>query len=252
MEWIVGAFLAFFLLFVVGVVVLVIFAIRQQSALKRAWRAWALARNWGYRDKWPEMLDRYTKGVMNTGGSAVKGFEGRFDGQHVAGFEYTYTTSTGKSSTTHHHRISMVRVPGAHFPALAISRENFFGKLLGQDIEFEDAEFNRRWFVKGSQPRFAHDVIHPRLMQQLNSGELKDFMSLWFEGDSVLVATNGQVKPEFIDSHLRFLTDVVATVPRFVWNNVGCAHPPPVTRDGPGVSLEVRQQRIARMLDDKA
>lgn len=205
-----------------------------------------------YRDHWPEVLDRYTKGVLNNGGSASKGFEGRFDGQTVAGFEYTYTTGSGKNSSTHHQHVSCVRIPRAQFPDLTISGETFLNRVLGQDIEFEDAEFNRRWFVRGSQTRFAHDVIHPRLMHFLNREALPKFMMLWFEGDAVLVATDGQLKPELVDSHLRFLTDIVASVPRFVWDNVGCVDPVTVTREGPGVSLEEQQRRIAGMLDNTA
>lgn len=45
-------------------------------------------------------------------------------------------------------------------------------------------------------PRFAHDVIHPRLMHRTNDGVLPDFQTLWFEGDAVLVTTDVKLKLE--------------------------------------------------------
>lgn len=248
MEWAATAFNAVFFLFIIGFVALVILALRQHAAQKRKWRVWAMARNWTFREDWPLILDHYTEGALGRGGSAYNGFEGSFDGQSVAGFQYKYTTGSGKNRSTHRRHVSLVRIPGAQFPGLTISRENFFNRLL-DDIEFENAEFNRRWFVKGEAPRFAHDVIHPRLMHRLNTGVLPNFLTLWFERDAVLLATDGTLKPEFADFHLRFLTEIIASVPRFVWDNVGRTETVKVTNEGPGISLEEQEARRQRLLE---
>lgn len=96
----------------------------------------------------------------------------------VAG-DYTYkvTTSNGKTTTTTTYNFSYL-ILGAPFPGvpdLFIRRENFFDKIAGaigfDDIDFESAEFSRKFFVKSSDRKFAYAVIHPRMMEFLLAGD---------------------------------------------------------------------------------
>src|SRR5690606_4766878 len=56
-------------------------------------------------------------------------------------------------------------------PDLMIRAENLFDKIgaaMGfDDIDFESAEFSRKFMVKSSDKRFAYDVITPRMMEFL-------------------------------------------------------------------------------------
>ncbi|MHC4428421.1 MAG: hypothetical protein ACYS0D_07430, partial [Planctomycetota bacterium] len=69
-------------------------------------------------------------------------------------FLYRITTSTGKSTQTRTYRFSylIVDMPWAGLPALLIRREHVFDKLAGafgfDDIDFESAEFSRKYCVK--------------------------------------------------------------------------------------------------------
>ena len=88
-------------------------------------------------------------------------------------FIYKITTHTGKSSSTRTYRFSylIVHLPYAGVPDLLVRPEGMFDKIAGafgfDDIDFESAEFSRRFLVKSPQKRFAYDVIDPRMMEFL-------------------------------------------------------------------------------------
>ncbi len=88
-------------------------------------------------------------------------------------FVYKITTSTGKSTQTTTYRFSylILHLPFANVPDLLIRREGMFDKLAGafgfDDIDFESAEFSKRFHVKSPDKKFAYDVIHPRMMEYL-------------------------------------------------------------------------------------
>lgn len=88
-------------------------------------------------------------------------------------FVYKITTSTGKSTQTHTYRFSylILHLPFANVPDLLIRREGMFDKLAGvfgfDDIDFESAQFSKRFHVKSPDKKFAYDVIHPRMMEYL-------------------------------------------------------------------------------------
>jgi hypothetical protein len=85
-------------------------------------------------------------------------------------FHYATTSSDGKRTTTHHHTFSyaIIKTPYHQVPDLLIRREGMFDALKNlfgfDDIDFESAEFSRRFCVKSSDKRFAYDVIHPRMI----------------------------------------------------------------------------------------
>ena len=92
-------------------------------------------------------------------------------------FVYKITSSTGKSTQTHTYRFSylILHLPFANVPDLLIRREGMFDKLAGafgfDDIDFESAQFSKRFHVKSPDKKFAYDVIHPRMMEFLLAGD---------------------------------------------------------------------------------
>jgi len=92
-------------------------------------------------------------------------------------FHYQITTSTGKSTSTHTYRFSylILELPYVRVPALLVRREGMFDALKNlfgfDDIDFESAEFSRRFFVKSPDKRFAYDVIHSGMMEFLLRGD---------------------------------------------------------------------------------
>jgi hypothetical protein len=87
-------------------------------------------------------------------------------------FRYKVTSSNGKSSSTRTYTFSyvIVRLPW-RTPALLIRPEGIFDKVAAafgfDDIDFESAEFSRKFLVKSDDKRFAYDVLHPRMMEML-------------------------------------------------------------------------------------
>jgi hypothetical protein len=102
---------------------------------------------------------------------------GRRSPAKMGDFVYKVTTSTGKSTQTKTYRFSylILHLPYAGVPDLLIRHESIFDKIAGafgfDDIDFESAEFSRRFCVKSPDKRFAYDVIHPRMMEFLLAGE---------------------------------------------------------------------------------
>lgn len=88
-------------------------------------------------------------------------------------FTYKVTSSNGKTTTTTTYRFSylILHLPLPIVPDLLIRPEHLFDKLgsaLGfDDIDFESAEFSRRFFVKSPDKRFAYDVVTPAVMEYL-------------------------------------------------------------------------------------
>lgn len=89
----------------------------------------------------------------------------------------TYTTTVnGKTQTrtrivTHHFSYFIMELPYIRMPDLLIRREGFFDKVASafgkNDIDFESAEFSRKYYVKCESRKFAYDIIHPRMIEFL-------------------------------------------------------------------------------------
>lgn len=91
----------------------------------------------------------------------------------VAGdYRYKVTSGSGKnrSTSTYHFSYLIVHLPW-DAPPLLIRPEGVFDKIKGafgfDDIDFESAEFSRKFYVKSDDKRFAYDVLHPRMMELL-------------------------------------------------------------------------------------
>jgi hypothetical protein len=91
--------------------------------------------------------------------------------QAVAGdFQYRETHGSGKDRRTSTHTLSYVvlELPFA-VPDLEIRREGLLDKVAGffgfDDVDFESAEFSRRFMVRCSDRKFAYDLIDPRMME---------------------------------------------------------------------------------------
>jgi hypothetical protein len=141
-------------------------------------------------------------------------------------FHYeTYSTdSKGHRQTNHHHfGIIFVELP-LRMNQVCIRSENLFDKLAGVlgfgDINFESAEFSRRFNVTADDRKFAYDLIHARAMEYLLAHD--DFC--WeFDGPVIALYQSGtfdveQIKPA-IDTAIGF----IPLIPEYVWAERGRA-----------------------------
>lgn len=132
-------------------------------------------------------------------------------------FRYKVTRSNGKSSSTSTYRFSYLIVhPPWPSPTLLVRPEGLFDKLKGafgfDDIDFESAEFSRRFYVQSNDKRFAYDVLHPRMMEFLLA-ERPPMLDL--EGGALCVS-DGQRRwdPAGFRAQMAFLRRFCALWPR--------------------------------------
>ena len=97
---------------------------------------------------------------------------GQWGGLEVTCFDYHYKTGSGKNESTHTFSGTILRSPIMLKP-LRLRREGIFdkiGEFFGvDDIDFESAEFSRKFYVSSPDKKWAYDVIHQRMMEYLLS-----------------------------------------------------------------------------------
>jgi len=160
-------------------IILAIFGARQAAKRRQALLAWAgskglsftESKNGHVEDQFPEFgclkqgSDRYAYNMM----------EGDWSGKRILAFDYHYEThsrdSKGRTQTHHHHFSAAILRSVIPLKPLFIRPEGFFDKITEffgmDDIDFESAEFSRKFYVKAEDRRWAYDVIHTRTMEFL-------------------------------------------------------------------------------------
>jgi hypothetical protein len=190
--------------------------------------AFAMSKGWEFRHDDPYSLEhRWSEAPFGKGHSrrASNVIEGVDAGYAFLSFDYLYkeTTSNGKSqqTTTYRFHVTALRMPAA-LPDLYVGRENVLTRMSGviglEDIELESEYFNRRFRVQASSPKFAHDVLHPRTMEQLITADCPAFR---IEGDHAVMWCKGKASPVSLLGHLAALRGFVDGIPRFVWKDHG-------------------------------
>jgi hypothetical protein len=91
--------------------------------------------------------------------------------------------------------------------------------VLGlSDVELESEDFNRRFRVHASDPKFASDVLTPRTMQALLA---QDCVSWRIRGTDILGWYGGKMEPAGVQAAVATLQTVVDGIPSFVWHDHG-------------------------------
>lgn len=161
----------FIILAVIGIG---IFSMYQDRKRREALRAWGRQHGWRFREK--------ASGRLSTEYPSLKFFDkghsrkakniitGQYEGLQMRLLDYTYVTGSGKNRSTHNVGVAILQTEFPVIP-LTIRRENpldkvgeFFG---ADDIDFESAEFSRKFYVKSNDRKWAYDVIHQRTMDYL-------------------------------------------------------------------------------------
>ncbi len=116
---------------------------------------------------------------------------GKVGHRPLIAFDYHYETEShddkGNSSTTNHHFSAVVVISDFRLKPLFIRPEGFFDKIKEffgvDDINFESAEFSRKFHVTASDKKWAYDVIHQRTMEFLLS---QPMFSIQFDTDCII------------------------------------------------------------------
>ncbi len=193
-----------FLIFIPFLVVFILLALfGHQAAAKRkeALSAWARQLSLSFSpEKRRDFDDRFPEFACLRHGSnryAHNIASGLFEGRHVLAFDYHYTTtstdSKGRRTTTHHHFSAVILRANIPLQPLVIRPENFFhsiGAFFGfDDIDFESAEFSRRFHVSAPNRRWAYDVLHARAMEYLLQ---QPRYTIEFDPQQVLIIQSGK------------------------------------------------------------
>jgi len=208
---------------------------------------WATLHGWERHGPDPALTRRWRGAPFGEGRSrrATEVLTGPYEGRSALSFTYSWTTGSGKESTTHTAHVVALLLD-ASFPTLQLTPEGLGARLAkafgGQDVQLESEDFNRAWRVEASDLRFAHDVLHPRTMHRLLAPDFAR-RSLRIEGDAILAWTGGRTVPDNIHPLLARLAVVVDAVPDFVWLDRGALPPRrgprrPGRADGPPASAQ--------------
>jgi hypothetical protein len=207
-------------LFIVLVVIFGIYAWRQEVKRREALRAWCLTHGWKLSSHSVEGwhvdysgIRVFSRGHSRSGDNIITG---HFRGRPVTLLDYKYTTGSGKNRQVHNYGLTIM---GSDFPTipLQIRREHFFDKvgefLGGGDIDFESAEFSRKFHVKSADRKWAYDVIHTRTMDYLLTAP--DFMVEFGFGE-IVILRKGKCDPAQYESQVEMAWQLYDLIPDYV------------------------------------
>lgn len=174
-------------------------------------RDYGLASRFGFLNKLAQGSNRYAYNVLT----------GIYRGHPVWIFDYHYEThstdSKGRRRTHHHHFSFFVLKLPKSFPELIIMREGFLSKIaqfMGfDDIDFESAEFSRRFLVRSPDKKFAYDICHARMIEYLLDNQ---DLQIEFEHDSLGLFFGSCLAADSIRSNLERLVKIRELIPDYV------------------------------------
>jgi hypothetical protein len=215
---------------VVTIFTMIVFVGLAWQALADRWRRAALRRlaarlSLDFRpEKDPDMVRRFSfLAPLREGHDryAFNVLSGGYHGHQVLVFDHHYqiSSATAKGSTTHrfYGSIALLRLPG-HFPQLTIKPEDWSSKLAQavgfDDIDFESAEFSRKFCVRSHDKRFAYDICHPRMMEYLLANAE---LCLQIEADVLALLFETRPSPSALEQNLERLVTLRSLFPAYLW-----------------------------------
>jgi hypothetical protein len=211
-----------FIITIAIVVVAAVIAIQMFAASRRRKELAAYARQKGLSfcaEKDRAMKDRYAEFKClrrGHGQYAVNVMAGELQGLPVNAFDYRYVTGSGKNRRVHRFSALIAKSPVSLKPLL-IRREHAFDKLTEffglDDIDFESAEFSRRFFVKSPDKRWAYDVIHQRMMEYLLAAPE---YSIQFDSESVIAWRSRRFSTSDFDEAYGLIKGILDRLPGYL------------------------------------
>jgi hypothetical protein len=188
---------------------------------REALAAWAAAYGLAFRADRDDGFDNHYEGFdclcKGSNRYAYNICEGVIEGHGVRAFDYHYETySHGKHGRqTHHHHFSAVIIT-TDFPLkpLFIRPETFLDKVTEffgyDDIDFESAEFSRKFYVKSPDKRWAYDVISQATMEFLLAAPR---FTLQFGGLCVIAYRGSKFEIPDFDAALQLADGLIERLP---------------------------------------
>ena len=209
------------ILFFVGIAIAVIFLFQSFTVQRRKKiAAYAKSQGWQFSsEKDKSVRNRYPSFKCLQRGHSRYAFnlmQGVRDKRNVTAFDYHYVTGHGKSRSTHNFSTLVVQSPLPLKPLL-IRPEHIFDKMSDffgfNDIDFESAEFSRKFYVKAQDRRWAYDVIHQRMIEYLL--EAPKF-HIQLETRDIMAWRNSRFSEQDFDDAFVLIQEILNHLPDYV------------------------------------
>ncbi|MHC4562249.1 MAG: hypothetical protein ACYS8X_05690 [Planctomycetota bacterium] len=207
-----------FLVAIVFIIVAVVSAL-QSGQRRKQMQQWAARVGWRYVPGNDDSLgDRYDFDCLQRGRSryAYNVCQGQWGDLPALAFDYHYVQGSGKNRKTYNFSAVIV-TSSLPLKGMMIRPENFFDKVTEffgmDDIDFESAEFSRRFFVKADDRRWAYDVLHQRAMEFLLASPE---YSICFDRRYVIAWRGRRMDPGGFEAALNVIKGLLDGLPEYV------------------------------------
>ena len=150
--------------------------------------------------------------------------QGTVGGRAAMAMQFRYVTTgqdaQGNPSDDTHHVAAWALALPSPLPPVLLTPENVLTRVArvfgSDDVHLESEDFNRRYRVSAQDRRLAYDLLPPRSMQLLLSGEKIGLSTdgQWLVGWQVGAQDVGR-----LDERWALLGRLLDNVPRFVWTD---------------------------------
>jgi hypothetical protein len=210
-------------LVLVVAVVLIIYSVYASAKRRKELAGWALSKGLLFSPGNDSSFDsKYSNfDCLQEGDSryAYNIMTGTLTGREFIGCDYHYATGSGKSRQEHSISLVIIKSPILLKP-LFIRPENFldkFAEFVGfNDIDFESAEFSKKFYVKSPDKKWAYDIIHPQMMEFLLASPM---FSIQFDLLSVIVYRNTRFSPAEFEDAANLVNGIFERIPDYVVQN---------------------------------
>jgi hypothetical protein len=214
-----------FVLFAVVVVAIVIGNWYLTNQRRKSLLAWAQAHGLAFEaERRYDLESRYPDLECLRRGSnryAYNTLAGAWKAHRFTGFDYHYETygtdSKGRRQTQNHYFSAVVLESRVPLKPLVIRPERFFDKVAEffgfDDIDFESAEFSRKFYVKAPDKKWAYAVIHPRTMEFLMAAPV---FPLQFGARGVIAYRDTTFRPTEFEQAAELVAGILDRLPPYV------------------------------------
>ncbi|GAA3136367.1 hypothetical protein JOF29_001230 [Kribbella aluminosa] len=150
-------------------------------------------------------------------GNPGETYAGEYNGRGMCVLDYTYVTSNGKTTQTHHANLVALTLPTA-LPPITVTRENGLRMFRGRDLELENQQFNERFRVECLDDRYGSAVMHPRMMECVLANPGLEWQ---IAGNAFISWSNGSFAVPDVFARLQAMTQLIDLLPPFVIEDYG-------------------------------
>ncbi len=210
----------FIILGIAIVIGLVAYTSWETAQRRKKLAAWAVAKNLVFspeRDRGLDDRHSHFK-CLQQGHSrfASNVMRGELVGFPVIAFDFRYVTGHGKNRREHKISALIMRSVLPLRP-LYIRGEHIFDKVAeffgADDIDFESAEFSKKFYVKAADKKWAYAVIHQGMMEYLLQSPQ---FSIQLDRDEIIVWRSRRFQPEDFEAAAELIRNMLNLLPGYL------------------------------------